>query len=305
MRRTPRFFAYIARRYLAHAFKKSMDPLTYYTVLDRTLEKLPTRYEDWTREGESRTPAMNRQLAWSMAFVAGAVNAGGFLAVQHYTSHMTGVLSTMADMAALKDYGALLYAAGMLSCFIAGSFVSTGLISFGKRHRWRGRYALALGLEALLLLFFGYAGSRLEAREYFYTDASVAVLCFIMGMHNAVTTNISGAAVRTTHMTGTVTDIGIELSRLVYRNSPHLKDAPRIVADRARLRLLVLLAVSFFAGGVSGALGFRHLGFKVTVPLALFLLMLAVRPLILELRLFMRHLRKDVQKSVSMREGRR
>lgn len=296
MRRIPRFLAYIAQRYLRLALKKSVDPLTYVQAVDRTMEQLPTHWENWTKEGDARTPSMNRQLAWSMAFVAGAVNAGGFLAVQHYTSHMTGVLSMMADMAALKDFEAMLYATGMLFCFVAGAFVSTHLISYGKRHRWRGRYALAMGVEALLLLVFGYAGSRLEAREYFYTDAAVALLCFIMGLHNAVTTNISGAAVRTTHMTGTMTDIGIELSRLVYRNSKALKDAPRIVADRARLKLLLLLAASFFLGGVSGALGFRRLGFKLTVPLAIFLLILAFRPLMVEIRLILRHLRKDLQR---------
>lgn len=294
MRRIPRFLAYLTRRYLAHGFRKSLDPVTYYTVLDRTLEKLPTRWEDWTREGESRTAEMNRQLAGAMAFVAGAVNAGGFLAVGHYTSHMTGVVSSMADQAAIGDYEALAYAFGMLVCFVAGAFVSTGLISYGRRHRWRGRYALALGLEAILLLVFGYAGARLEAREYAWVNGSVALLCFIMGLHNAVTTNISGAAVRTTHLTGTVTDIGIELSRLVYRNSPNLLDAPRIAADRTRLKLMGLLLVAFLAGGTLGAVGFKHIGFKITVPLALFLVVLALRPLWLELRLFLRHLKKDL-----------
>ena len=296
MRRIPRFLAYLTRRYLAHAFKKSLDPVTYYALLDRTLEKLPTRWEDWTREGEARTAAMNRQLAGAMAFVAGAVNAGGFLAVGHYTSHMTGVVSSMADHTAIGDYEALAYAFGMLICFVSGAFVSTHLISYGKRHRWRGRYALALGLESVLLLIFGYAGARLEAREYGWVNASVALLCFIMGLHNAVTTNISGAAVRTTHLTGTVTDIGIELSRLTYRNSPNLPDAPRILADRTKLKLMGLILVSFLVGGTLGAIGFKHIGFKITVPLALFLVVLALRPLWLEFRLFLRHLRKDLER---------
>lgn len=295
MRRLPRYLAYLARRYAAHALKRSLDPATYGELLDQ----VPTRWEDWTREGDSRTPAMNRQLAWSMAFVAGAVNAGGFMAVQHYTSHMTGVLSTMADMTALGEYKAVLYAFGMLLFFTGGAFVSTFLISYGQRHRWRARYALALSLEAVLLLMFGYAGARLEAREYLYTDAAVGLLSFIMGLHNSVTTIISGAAVRTTHMTGTMTDIGIELSRLLYRNTPgtttRARTAP-IVANRARLRLLLLLAASFFVGGVAGAMGFRRLGFKVTVPLALFLLLLALRPLVLQIRLFLRHLKKDLQR---------
>lgn len=294
MRRIPRFVVYLTRRYLRRALKKTVDPSTYYAALDRTLEQLPTSYTQWMREGQARTPAMNRQLAWSMAFVAGAVNAGGFLAVQHYTSHMTGVLSTLADMLAVHEYLAALYALGMVTCFSGGAFVSTLLISYGKRHGWRARYALALSLEAVLLLIFGYTGARLDAQEYGFLDLAVALLCFIMGLHNAVTTNISGTAVRTTHMTGTMTDIGIELSRLLYRNSRKLKQAPRIVADRNRLVLLLLLAGSFVLGGIIGAVGFKHVGYKVTVPLALFLLVLAFRPLVLEIQIFLRHLRRDL-----------
>ncbi len=295
MRRIPRYLAYVTRRYL-RVLLKGVDPVTYYALLDRTLETLPTRWEDWTREGDSRTAQMNRQLAGAMAFVAGAVNAGGFLAVGHYTSHMTGVVSSMADHAAIGDYEALAYAFGMLLCFVGGAFVSTLLISYGRRHRWRGRYALALGLEALLLLLFGHLGARLEARDYGWVNGAVALLCFIMGLHNAVTTNISGAAVRTTHLTGTVTDIGIELSRLAYRNAREIPDAPRILADRPKLKLMALILSSFLAGGVAGAVGFKHIGFKVTVPLALFLVMLALRPLWLEFRLFLRHLRKDLER---------
>ncbi|HJV90617.1 MAG TPA: YoaK family protein [Holophagaceae bacterium] len=302
MRRIPRFIAYITRRYLARFLKRSVDPITYYEVLDRTLEQLPTRWNDWTKEGEFRTAQMNRQLAWSMAFVAGAVNAGGFLALGHYTSHMTGVVSTMADMLAVKDLEAFFVAFGMLICFLGGAFLCTTLISLGKRKHIQARYAYALGVEAALLLLFGYKGATLQDDLAWNVPTTVALLCFIMGMHNAVTTNISGAAVRSTHLTGTVTDIGIELSKLTYRNSKRLKDAPPILADRAKLKLMSLLLVSFFVGGVLGGIGFKHIGFKVTVPLAGFLVLLAVRPLWMGLRILLRHLRRDLRRELGHRE---
>jgi hypothetical protein len=91
-----------------------------------------------------------------------------------------------------------------------------------------------------------------------------------------------------------MTDIGIELSRLLYRNSKKHKNTPRIVADRSRLILLLVLAFSFLIGGISGAVGFKHVGYKMTVPLAIFLLILALRPLVLELRIFFRHLQRDL-----------
>lgn len=41
--------------------------------------------------GSERSDTANRHLGFALAFVAGAINAGGFLAVQQYTSHMTGI----------------------------------------------------------------------------------------------------------------------------------------------------------------------------------------------------------------------
>ncbi|MDP1831671.1 MAG: YoaK family protein, partial [Geothrix sp.] len=262
-------------------------------AVDRALATLPIQEKLLVREGALRSGALNRQLAWAMAFVAGAVNAGGFLAVSHYTSHMTGVVSTMADVLAEGDLTTALAALAMMLSFMGGAFVCTTLISFGQRRRMRSRYALTLVFEAALMLVFGFMGNRLQQEIRFTLPLTVMLLCFIMGLHNAVTSIISGAAVRTTHLTGTVTDIGIELSRLTYVNVHHRHGRDRIIANRPKLTLLLLILASFLGGGVAGALGFRHIGFKVTVPLAGFLCFLAARPLLLELRLLLHRLRKQ------------
>lgn len=62
----------------------------------------------------NRTKKANRHLGFTLAFVAGAINAGGFLAVQQYTSHMTGIVSAMADHVALGGYALILAGAGAL-----------------------------------------------------------------------------------------------------------------------------------------------------------------------------------------------
>ncbi len=103
------------------------------------------------------------------------------------------------------------------------------------------------------------------------------MLCFIMGLQNATVTKISGARIRTTHVTGMVTDVGIELGKLVYWNrDPTRSDILRVRADRPKLRLLGLLLGSFFAGGVFGAFGFQHWGFATCLPLGSLLLLLAL-----------------------------
>jgi uncharacterized membrane protein YoaK (UPF0700 family) len=291
MRRIPRTIQVVARRYLQRLLRDRLDGPHLQAAIESALATLPIQEKLLVREGALRSEGLNRQLAWAMAFVAGAVNAGGFLAVGHYTSHMTGVVSSMADELAAGDLETVLAALAMMLSFLGGAFACTLLISWGQRQRMRSRYALTLLAESVLMLVFGFMGNRLQQEVRFTLPLTVMVLCFIMGMHNAVTSIISGAAVRTTHLTGTVTDIGIELGRLSYVNRRHHR-RERIVANRPKLRLLLLILVAFLAGGVTGALGFRHIGFKVTVPLAAFLCFLAARPLLLELRLLLHRLKR-------------
>jgi uncharacterized membrane protein YoaK (UPF0700 family) len=299
MRRIPRYFQMIAGRYLRRLLKKRLSGQQLQAAVETALATLPIQEKLLVREGALRSESLNRQLAWAMAFVAGAVNAGGFLAVSHYTSHVTGVVSSMADELADGDLVTALAALAMMLSFLAGAFFCTTLISFGQRRRMRSRYALTLVIEAVLMMIFGFMGNRLQQEIRFTLPSTVMLLCFIMGMHNTVTSIISGAAVRTTHLTGTVTDIGIELSRLTYVNVHHRQGRERIVANRQKLTLLLLILVSFMAGGVTGALGFRHIGFKVTVPLAGFLWFLAARPLLLEVRLLLHRLRRQWDPDVS------
>jgi uncharacterized membrane protein YoaK (UPF0700 family) len=116
-----------------------------------------------------------------------------------------------------------------------------------------------------------------------FLPVTVVLLCFIMGLQNAVITKISQARIRTTHVTGLVTDLGIELGKLLYVNRH--PDMQPVRADRERLRVHLQLVLSFLIGGIAGALGFKHLGYVSTLPLALALLLLVLRPLLEDWRL--------------------
>ncbi|MFC0666346.1 YoaK family protein [Azotobacter chroococcum] len=232
-----------------------------------------------------RTKRANRQLGLSLAFVAGAANAGGFLAVQQYTSHMTGIASSMAGNLALGSTELALGGLGGLLSFVAGAITSTLLVNFSRRRRLHGQYALPLLLEALLLLCFGVLGTRLMEIAGFYIPLTVMLLCFIMGLQNAIITKISNAEIRTTHITGMVTDIGIELGKLIYVNRSALPDQEPVRANRERLRINALLVGCFLVGSAIGAFGFSHFGFRSTVPLAALLMLLAALPILDDLRL--------------------
>jgi Predicted membrane protein len=243
--------------------------------------------------GDKRTTGANRRLGLSLAFVAGAMNAGGFLAVGQYTSHMTGMVSSIADNLAINQLPLVLTALGSVACFAAGAAYSAILINWGRHHRTHSQYAYPLLWEAGLLLAFGLMGGWLELQKNGFIPVTVMLLCFLMGLQNAIITKISNAEIRTTHMTGIVTDIGIELGKLVYLNSQaesaHYKP---VRANFAKLRLLTALLAAFSAGGLAGALGFKYVGYASTLPLAGLLVVLAIVPLADDVRtrtrLFMR-----------------
>jgi len=238
-----------------------------------------------------RTGAADTLLGMALTFIAGAINAGGFLAVGQYTSHMSGILSSMADNLALGSVAVVILGLAAFMPFVAGAALSAILINWGRRHRLGSRYALPLMLEAVLLGIFGVLGWLAHPSPNFVAGAS-PLLCFIMGLQNATVTKISGARMRTTHVTGIVTDIGIELGKLVYWNrSRHLDEI--VTADREKLRLLALLLGSFFIGGVTGAIGFSRLGFPVFLPFALLLILLAGPPLAEDMS-FARRIRRTI-----------
>lgn len=241
--------------------------------------------------GRHRTRSANRRLGALLAFNAGAINAGGFLAVQRYTSHMTGVVSAVADDLVLGAWVAAGAGALALLAFIGGAMVTAILTNWARRRAMHSEYALALLLEAVLLLAFGLIGGTLahwsaHVGAQALLPVTVLLLCFIMGLQNAVVTKISQAEIRTTHMTGVITDLGIELGRLVYwnRTAPIDPAVGPVLANRDRLALLALIAGLFFTGGLSGALAFKHFGFVATVPLALALVVLAALPVLDDLR---------------------
>jgi uncharacterized membrane protein YoaK (UPF0700 family) len=115
-----------------------------------------------------RTDAANRRLGCGLAFVAGAANAGGFLAIGQYTSHMSGIVSSLADNAVLGQLAFVGSAAGAVAAFLMGAATSAILINWGRQHQAQSIYALPLLLEAVLLLIFGFLGTHLEARRLLY-----------------------------------------------------------------------------------------------------------------------------------------
>ena len=238
-----------------------------------------------------RTRRSNRQFGGILAFVAGAINAGGFLAVQRYTSHMTGIVSAIADDLVIGSIGLALAGLVSLAAFIGGAITTTLLISWARRQELRSKYALALLLEAALLLVFGLVGANLKSFATLLVPTAVLLLCFIMGLQNAIITKISNAEIRTTHMTGVITDLGIELGRLIYWNHSKKANSIQFVeANTDKLFIHATLLGLFFSGGIFGAVAFKALGFSATLPIALLLVGMALPAVLMDLRKIARSL---------------
>jgi len=224
------------------------------------------------RERSSRS---NGQLAAVLAFVAGAADVSGYLALHQFTSHMSGIVASLATT--LTEHGAqvLTVPAAALSAFLAGAAVCAALINWARRRNHESLYAVPVLLEALLLAFLAFPASH----THFFL--MLTLLSFSMGLQNAIITKISEAEIRTTHVTGMLTDIGIELGKALYWNRN--RSQPPVRAEVPRLTLLSLLVALFFSGGTLGAFAYPHIGFLLMLPLAAALAALTVLPISVDL----------------------
>jgi uncharacterized membrane protein YoaK (UPF0700 family) len=229
-----------------------------------------------------RSPAANLRLGITLSFIAGATNAGGFLAVGQYTSHMTGLLSSIADNLVLGHLTLVAASLAAIGAFVGGAMTTALMVNWGLRRQLRSAFARPLALETSLLLAFGLSGAAISRYGELFAPLTVLLLCYIMGLQNAVITKVSNAEIRTTHVTGLVTDIGIELGKLVYFNRSQLPT--KVVANRRKLRIHGSLIAAFFTGGLLGALGFKLWGYVTTVPLAVLLGVLVSGPLLHDVR---------------------
>lgn len=217
-----------------------------------------------------RSAGSDLVLGTILAAVAGAANAGGFFALGHYTSHMTGYLSALADNVAIANLRVALISATAICAFVSGAGFCAMLINWARSHAGHRQYAWPLVVQGAFLACFSFGGLLTgEIGRVF----SLTCLCFIMGLQNATITKISGARIRTTHATGMVTDIGIELGRTAYGL---LRPLSGVTGDRSKLRILTQLVGAFLLGGILGATGYHLMGFLFSIPLSVILLSLGL-----------------------------
>lgn len=194
---------------------------------------------------QHKTPAWVLVGGFSLTLIAGCINAIGLIGLHHQAlSHMSGNLASLGVHAAKADLGKFAGTAGVLAAFFFGSLISGFIIRQSTLQLGR-RYGVALAVESALLFLavhFLHSGERLG--EYF-----AAMAC---GLQNAMASSYSGSVIRTTHVTGMLTDLGIACGQAL--RGQHI-DIPRV-------GLYGTLLGGFFVGTLAGGVGFAHLGYN-------------------------------------------
>lgn len=226
----------------------------------------------------TRTPQTDLRLGLLLTFIAGGINAGGALAIGRYTSHMTGFLSTLADEITVGRSDIAAIAVLAILSFLGGAVFASLLVNYSRQTSPHRQWALPLFLEGLLITAFGLYGTCLP-QSLQVPAMGMMLLCGIMGLQNATISKLSQARLRTTHVTGMFTDLGLELGRGLFALVwPRLRREPTVLplpqADLPKARLLASLIGCFFAGGVVGAYGFSLAGPGFAFPFAALLLAL-------------------------------
>jgi uncharacterized membrane protein YoaK (UPF0700 family) len=223
------------------------------------------------------------RLAITLAWVAGYTNVLTLLACNSVTSHMSGITSNLGREVVAGDWRLALFSAAVLFFFFIGAAVSGFATEWGRRHAWESIYVIPIAIQALLLLAFAilleFGGRDAPAGVF----AMIALAAAAMGLQNATITRISSGAVRTTHVTGVLTDLGHETVQFLYwfhdrrRNIPPAPPAAArglmfsIYSHPTARRLALLLSIigSFALGAGLGTLAYTRLPrFSMFPPVA-------------------------------------
>ncbi|RYF05185.1 MAG: DUF1275 domain-containing protein, partial [Deltaproteobacteria bacterium] len=225
-------------------------------------------------------------LAVILPMVAGAVNASGLVAVGLYTSHVTGHVARIGDGLSVANWQVVTSEAVLVLAYLFGVMVSTGLVQIAMV-RERARHAVPLLLEAAIVLL--YASWAEWQHDENYRTTMTVLLVFSMGIQNALVTRAFGAVVRTTHLTGVVTDIGIELMHMIFVLRSLLDGGLRPMAlirkliddpQWAQLRTHISVLLSFLGGATLGPFLVRRYGQSAISVLVLVLCCLAIYDLL-------------------------
>ncbi|PWQ93436.1 YoaK family protein [Leucothrix arctica] len=207
----------------------------------------------------SKLPKWVEYGSFVLALVAGFINAIGLLGFHHQSiSHLSGTATLLGSGAINATFFDSLHLAFILLSFLLGAAISGYFLNGGTLKLGRN-YSRLLTLESLFIF----------TSIYFLTEASLLghyLASAACGLQNALVTTYSGAVVRTTHVTGLFTDLGIMLGSKM--RGEHF--------DKRKALLFVIIIGGFIIGGGFGAYFFSFLKFNALLIPAFTCLLLSL-----------------------------
>lgn len=194
-----------------------------------------------------------------LSFLAGSVNSGGLLACGKFVSHMTGFYTLFGQSAAQSSWDSALGLFSIPLYFIAGVIISALLVEHPARRGKEPHYVLVMMLVSACLALAAVLGSLGWFGEFGDTHLKtgyllIALLCMASGLQNAAVSAASKHSVRTTHMTGNTTDLGIGIVRTWFLRNVQHKD--EFIDEVRAVWLRAGILSSFALGSAVGALMF-------------------------------------------------
>lgn len=218
-------------------------------------------------KGKARTFIHNLRLASILSAVAGIVNITGVLSLGTLTTNVTGHFAYFSEELFLKEYGTAVTFLFYILFFLFGAFISSFIMEWASRYRHMPSYVIPISVEIVCITAVVF--SDLLREEGFPQQAIIFsfVLLFAMGLQNALVTKVSQSVVRTTHLTGLFTDLGIELSQL-----PFYKERQQQIRLKRSIYLKLSIIGCFFLGGILGGFAYQYMGLRtLLIPAALLL----------------------------------
>lgn len=214
----------------------------------------------------SRTLGDNIRLGTLTAFTAGTINIASLLIFLSFTSNVTGHYAILAAEISKGNWSQVAVVGLWIFLFFFGGFVSNFMvITFNKKSKYFA-HSMPLILEIACLLFVGIYGQFYYRKTLEETELLVALMLFATGLQNGLTASISNFSVKTTHLTGTTTDLGVLFSMFTkkeFRNNGELV---------GRAKLLMSIMISYVLGAVFSGLTYYYLEFRVFYVISLCLL---------------------------------
>ena len=214
----------------------------------------------------SRTLGDNIRLGTLTAFTAGTINIASLLIFLSFTSNVTGHYAIFAAEISQGNWTQVAVVASWIFLFFFGGFVANlSVINFNKKSKYFA-HALPIVLEILCLLAVGIYGQFYYEKTLAETEALVALMLFATGLQNGLTASISNFSVKTTHLTGTTTDLGILASMFTqkkFRKSPELM---------GKAKLLLSIMTAYVLGAIFSGLTYYSLEFRVFYVISVCLL---------------------------------